>query len=59
MQIKKTVLAHFNRSKLRLSQSKIVFDVFLSKNSNPALSVLNGFGFLIYPRYIGETLAMF
>ena len=33
--------------------------IFFSKNSNSALSILIGFGFLIYPRYIRETLATF
>ena len=32
---------------------------FLSRISNSALSFLKGFGFLIYPRYIRETLATF
>ena len=32
---------------------------FFNWNSNSALSVLIGFGFLIYPRYIRETLATF
>ena len=59
MQIKKTVSVHFDRSKLRLDQSKIVFDIFLIRISNSALSVLFGFGFLIYPRYIRETLSTF
>ena len=59
MKIKKTVSVHFDRSKLRLDQSKIVSDVFLIRISNSALSVLIGFGFLIYPRYIRETLATF
>ena len=34
-------------------------DVFLIKISNSDLSVLFGFGFLIYPRYIRENLATF
>ena len=34
-------------------------DVFLIRISNSALSVLIGFGFLIYPRYIREILATF
>ena len=59
MKIKKTVSVHFNRSKLRLDQSKIVSDVFLIRISNSALSVLISFGFLIYHRYIRETLATF
>ena len=40
-------------------QSKIVSDVFLIGISNSALSVLIGLRFLIYPRYIKETLATF
>ena len=32
---------------------------FLIRISNSALSVLFGFGFLIYPRYIRETIATF
>ena len=59
MKIKKTVSVHFDRLKLRLDQLKIVSDVFLIRISNSALSVLIGFEFLIYPRYIRETLAMF
>ena len=59
MKIKKIVSIHFDRSKFRLDQSKIVSDVFLIRISNSALSVLIGFGFLIYPRYIRETLATF
>ena len=59
MKIKKTVSVHFDRLKLRLDQLKIVSDVFLIRISNSALSVLIGFEFLIYPRYIRETLATF
>ena len=59
MKIKKIVSIHFDRSKFRLDQSKIVSDVFLIRISNSALNVLKGFGFLIYPRYIRETLATF
>ena len=56
---KKTDLVHFNQSKLRLDQSKIVPDVFLNRFSNSALKSFNWFRFLIYPRYIRETLATF
>ena len=55
----KNCLVHFDRSKLRFDQSKIVSGVFLIGISNSALSVLIGFGFLIYITYIRETLAMF
>ena len=56
---KKTDLVHFDRSKLRLDQSKIVPDVFLNRFSNSALKSFNWFRFLIYPKYIRETLATF
>ena len=56
---KKTDLIHFDRSKLRLDQSKIIPDVFLNKFSNSALKSFNWFRFLIYLRYIRETLATF
>ena len=56
---KKTVSVHFDWSKLRLDQSKIVLDVFLNRLSNSALKSFNWFRFLIYPRYIRETLATF
>ena len=56
---KKTDLVHFDRSKLRLDQSKIVPDIFLNRFSNSALKSFNWFRFLIYPRYIRETLATF
>ena len=59
MQIKKTISVHFDQSKFRLNQSKIVSGVFLIGISNSTLSVLIGFGFLTYPRYIRETLATF
>ena len=59
MKIKKTVSIYFDRSKLRLDQSKIVSNVFLIRISNSALSVLIVFGFLIYPKYIRETLVTF
>ena len=57
--IKKTISVHFDWSKLRLDQSKIVSEIFLIRIFNSALSVLIGFGFLIYPWYIRETLATF
>ena len=56
---KKTDLVHFDRSKLRLDQSKIVPDIFLNRFSNSALKSFNWFRFLIYPRYIRETLVTF
>ena len=59
MKIKKTVSIYFDRPKLRLDQSKIVSDVFLIRIFNSALSVLIGFGFLIYPKYIRDTLVTF
>ena len=59
MKIKKAISVHFDQSKLRLDQSKIMYDVFLIRISNSALCVLIGFGFLIYPKYIRETLATF
>ena len=59
MQIKKIVSVYFDRSKLRLDQSKIVPDVFLNRFSNSTLKSFNWFRFLIYPRYIRETLATF
>jgi len=48
-----------DRSKFRLDQLKIVPDVFLIRFSNSALKCFNWFRFLIYPRYIRETLATF
>ena len=56
---KKTVSVHFDRSKLRLDQSKIVPDVFLNRFSNSTLKSFNWFRFLIYPRYTREILATF
>ena len=57
--IKKTDLVHFDRLKLRLDQLKIVPDVFFIRFSNSALKCFNWFMFLIYPRYIRETLVTF
>ena len=57
--IKKTVSVHFDRSKLRLDQSKIVPNFFLIRFSNSTLKCFNWFRFLSYPRYIRETLTTF
>ena len=59
MKIKKTVSVHFDRLKLRLDQLKSYLTFFFKLDFQLSPKCFNWFRFLIYPRYIRETLTTF